>query len=1278
MKNRKSMDPKSKTRASAAHAGAAGVLRRPHGHLSRAPVDGGEGLEVTARPRRTAEDADVKAELDQSRKELAAVADITDIAMQVPDLERMLAAILDRLLEIMAADSAAVMLRAADGVYIGASAGVSAGVAARVGTPEKMPPGGPADQIIATGKPLYVSDVQSDPGGADAATRERGVRSLLAVPMKRGDEVVGIIRVDWLTVHPLDDRETRLLEIIADRCGMAIVAAQLHSQVEDARQHAEELADIVQSERDILSATTESTGAHLAYLDADFTCLMVNPAYERSTGRSAEELIGRNYFEIFPDARHRAVFERVRKTGEAAEFKATPYGLGVEPGRAAAYWDWTLTPTKSAKGKVTGLALSLVDATERIRLKQLSDALNDIGSAILSNPDPDAIMQQIVVRAGDAMKSEGTLIFLRENDKWIVRHEHGSEKRLGLELADNELPQAVLAAKTARPVVIDDAYNDSRVNRKIMRRCGLRSSMVVPLLMRDETIGALSFTYRSLAVAFSDAEIDFANKLGASVSLALENARLYASIRQELSRTELLQDVALAATVNPDLAGIADAILLALNEHLHLRAGGVGVLDTDERSVRMIASIGYPKEMTDQPRHVPLTRRGSLIARAVHEKRLLTHSDDRPSAARQGGMPDDDHAKTRYVIVPIDYRGGILGAVSLAFAGRRDFTQSELELFESIGHVIGQAIENARLFDAEVRAQEQAAYELGVSRLLLEAAKALTRSLDTKEVLSSLADILLKATGKNRISINLVDRRKGALTVAAARPVTVAVGTTAKLAGLPPEFREALYARDSTLVDLAKPGTSRSARRYGARHNVRVALLTPLILGERLIGQIVIDEPGAASKFAPNEIKLVEGIASQAAVVLENARLHEGSVAKARSLESVSQTGSLITSTLRMDEALEQILDFASVLLGAASSLVLVLDREAQVYKVAARDGVSWKVARKTLSAGEVERLGLDRPVPVYMDDLAKQSQVSFFAANAREGFRSAVVASMYIDNKVDGLLIIQDRREISPSREDIAAFRLFTNQAATAIKNARVYEEERRIAEILQQSLAGPLPDIAGVDIGLVYKSAFQAERVGGDFYDVFELGDDLVAVLIGDVSGKGVRAAGLTETIRSSVRTLAYIDPSPAFVFSRLNHSLLRQLTDDTFATATLLVANKRTGEMRIANAGHPRPVVSGDECRFMKMPSGMLLGAFPEMYRESYFKIEPKQTIVLYTDGITEARRDGTMFGDVRLRRTLAAAKGLDPQTIVDQLLRAASRFARDQLSDDIALMAIRLRA
>jgi serine phosphatase RsbU (regulator of sigma subunit) len=253
---------------------------------------------------------------------------------------------------------------------------------------------------------------------------------------------------------------------------------------------------------------------------------------------------------------------------------------------------------------------------------------------------------------------------------------------------------------------------------------------------------------------------------------------------------------------------------------------------------------------------------------------------------------------------------------------------------------------------------------------------------------------------------------------------------------------------------------------------------------------------------------------------------------------------------------------------------------------------------------------------------------------------------------------------------------RLASEQAA--IENAQRFEEQRRIAVALQENFLSPLPQVEGLDTGLVMETAFQPERVGGDFSDVFLIDDSLVAVLIGDVAGKGIRAAGLTERVRSAVRAFSTVDTSPAFILRKTNQLLLRREIQDEFVTAFLLVLDRETGRATYASAGHPPPVlVNVRRCRLLDASFGIPLGAFDEDYLDSHLTLAVDDCLVFYTDGVTEARRAGELFGETRLVEAVSGLRDRSPQEVAEGVRDEAAAFA-GRLGDDLEVLALRLRA
>lgn len=242
-----------------------------------------------------------------------------------------------------------------------------------------------------------------------------------------------------------------------------------------------------------------------------------------------------------------------------------------------------------------------------------------------------------------------------------------------------------------------------------------------------------------------------------------------------------------------------------------------------------------------------------------------------------------------------------------------------------------------------------------------------------------------------------------------------------------------------------------------------------------------------------------------------------------------------------------------------------------------------------------------------------------------------------------------------------------------------REKERATALARTLQQTLIPPhVPDIDGLEVGAEYRPAGDGAEVGGDFYDIFQAGDDDWVIVIGDVCGKGAEAAVVTALARYTLRAAAVQDPSPARSLSLLNDALLRADVD-RFCTAAMLRLRRRERSWRATccSAGHPLPLHI-DASRRVTTVGGAtsLLGVMSHLEAtEASVVLEPGETLVVYTDGVTEARApDGAFYGDERLLRTLTTATGPAPD-IASALLADVLGFQRHVARDDIAIVSVR---
>jgi sigma-B regulation protein RsbU (phosphoserine phosphatase) len=233
-------------------------------------------------------------------------------------------------------------------------------------------------------------------------------------------------------------------------------------------------------------------------------------------------------------------------------------------------------------------------------------------------------------------------------------------------------------------------------------------------------------------------------------------------------------------------------------------------------------------------------------------------------------------------------------------------------------------------------------------------------------------------------------------------------------------------------------------------------------------------------------------------------------------------------------------------------------------------------------------------------------------------------------------------------------------------------------LARTLQRTLIPPtVPSIPGLDVAAVYRPAGSGDEVGGDFYDVFQIAADDWVVVIGDVAGKGVDAAVVTALARHTIRAAAVTQQRPSDILTTLNAVLLHDDTD-RFCTVAL-VRLRRAGDswhVWASNAGHPAPllVTAQAAIRSVGLP-GSLLGVLesPQL-TDNHDDLRARDMLLMYTDGVTEARNAGGFFGDEGLLRSITTGAPRDAREAADALLREVVEFQEGVPRDDIAIVAI----
>jgi serine phosphatase RsbU (regulator of sigma subunit) len=470
------------------------------------------------------------------------------------------------------------------------------------------------------------------------------------------------------------------------------------------------------------------------------------------------------------------------------------------------------------------------------------------------------------------------------------------------------------------------------------------------------------------------------------------------------------------------------------------------------------------------------------------------------------------------------------------------------------------------------------------------------------------------------------------------------------------------------------------------------ALAVPLTAREESIG-LIVAYPGDR-RLGESETALVAALAAPLAVAVQNARLHERTRAQEDELTAVLESERLVSRRVNalyeISRSFAQTLSLDSTLAAVTETLVKELNVDAAVIRVPDERGDQFvpravHVADSRLA--DAVRAILERPQP--RPPRTHEPLLLDAATAERLGGAHSLLIPFLLNGSTAALLPIATASELlaqltilsldpaTPiSQETLATARTIAQQAALAIDNARLYQQQKRFAETMQQSLLPrERPSVAGLEVGAVYESAAQVD-VGGDVFDFLELRDGRLAVVLGDVTGHGIDATADMAMAKFVFRSLAREHPEPSAFLAAANEVVVGEIAIGKFITMAYVTIDAG-GEVLCASAGHPEPrLVAPDGAVTGLACGGLALGIdAPQTYEQVSAQLAPGGTVVLYTDGVIESRSGHELYGLERLDDVLSANAARSAQEIADAVLAACRGFAGGDLPDDCAIVVLR---
>ena len=673
-----------------------------------------------------------------------------------------------------------------------------------------------------------------------------------------------------------------------------------------------------------------------------------------------------------------------------------------------------------------------------------------------------------------------------------------------------------------------------------------------------------------------------------------------------------------------------------------------------------------------------------VLRHALEENEVLSIHDVPAWFAERGLTPPSylhDFELRRVLVVPLRAFDLSLGAMIFNRPdGTGPFSREQVRFAASVGSHVAVAVENARLV-AELDARQR---DLS---LVVESSLDFASSLEPRTVIEAVVERLVALLEVSACDIHVLEPGLDAVRTVVSYDdgrfdFGDVIGRLWSLADYPTTARVVTTGRPVVILSPDDRALNELERRLLHKNAKTSQLGVPLKARDRVIGVVELFDDSPQRTYSPEDIELVEAICQFAALALDNAHLYDSQREIAERLERLAgQLGTLQQVSLKLgrlrDEAgvVREVLESGADLLEADIAAYAVRDGEVVAVKAFYdRDGFSAPDAAAAENIVTVLRDTLPEIGAIEIGDGIDQLSV---AERAFVRGRALIVPLKRDRPEALAALVFQRSRESSFGDDDGRLATTMAAQLSLTLRNVHAFQREHAIAETFQQALLVEPPLLAGAEIGVKYQAAARAARVGGDFYDILQLAPGRVLIAVGDVCGRGLQAAVETALLRYTLRAYAQ-ESSPGEALSRLNSALLAQDPELPFATIVLALLDVHRRNLEYAVAGHPRPIVLAGRRRFSIAQSG----GFPvsmfagETYPTNRCVLPEDATIILYTDGLTEARRGGHMLGERGLRETVRRHLDEPAQQLAESLLGRAARYAGGTPDDDMAVVVVKL--
>jgi len=914
-------------------------------------------------------------------------------------------------------------------------------------------------------------------------------------------------------------------------------------------------------------------------------------------------------------------------------------------------------------------------------LRALLSVMLDISSEL----DLDELLNKVMAHATGLCDAEAGMIVLIDESGNVVRR---YPYRTPDGIAEAEIPRkkgAIYKAIDKRKTVMVNDYQSFPEKIEKFVEAGVKAVMATPIIRKGDVTGVMEVFNLSPGKHFTRYHAGLLEAVSAQTSVALENAVLYRmqkKTQQAISEALRTENILLEASniigSTLDLNTVLNRLSELIADITGLKRNVIFLYDPKSNTHEVVAEHNGGIEVGT--RYTPREFGAEFFEMYRTEKEVIADRDD-PNLSIEARKTMDRLNAKRGLFVPIAVGGNVIGSIGMDNPGEKhQFERREIELASGLAKQAAVAIENARLYQSLKESSEELQRRSKDLRALLSVALDITQGLRLDELMYKIARNATELTGADAGAVGLFDEERGAVTYPFIYnlPEVIAkvdVPLKGSMTGVVVAQKKPLVVEDYQ--------TFPQRLAVFAEAGLRAMAMVPLLLRGKIIGTIWVSSTNPYKRFDNRDVTILEGIGRQAAIALENARLFEDAQRKTESLAKLFEISQTISAGLELDEVFERTVSTIKDLFDASAAWLTTYDEESDLVKIAEYEGphreeIIGRVTGRQYSG--LDGYAISQKRTQIATDIIVDPRVTNKSEALKIGARSIMSIPITIKDKSIGSIGIGTRVPAQPqkAKAQLEFLETIATTVAIAVENSRLYEAQRNISRSLQRSMLPPyVPSIPSMEIGVRYSSATEEAEVGGDFYDIYSI-NSKYAMVIGDVSGKGIEAASSTSMMKYVLRSYLYQKPSPAYAITEANEFINRQEERAVFITVFCSVYDPETGTLTFVNAGHPYPCLLNQiqkTCTVLTTfdPAIGIFDAYD--FTESTVTMNPGNLLVAYTDGVIEARSDGEFFGEERLVDTLLKVLNLPAQQIANSIIDETLKFSHGRLSDDIALLVMR---